>query len=86
MSMQVETGRARAADLLPFSARPGASHSSIRKRAGRDGRPRYQADYRDARGRVRTAGTFTTERDAERAWLQRELLPSQGRLGASDTG
>ena len=58
----------------------------VRKRAGDDGKPRYQANYRDARGRVQTAGTFATKRDAERAWLQRELLLSQGRLGAADTG
>jgi hypothetical protein len=58
----------------------------IRKRVDDDSRTRYQANYRDARGRVRTAGTFATKRDAERAWLQRELLLSQGRLGAADTG
>lgn len=58
----------------------------VRKRLGSDGRPQYQANYRDARGQVRTAGTYTTKRDAERAWLQRELLLSQGRLGAADTG
>jgi len=58
----------------------------IRKRVDDDSRTRYQANYRDARGRVRTAGTSATKRDAERAWLQRELLLSQGRLGAADTG
>lgn len=58
----------------------------LRKRLGADGKPRYQAVYRDARGRVRTAGTFGTKRDAERAWLQAELLLAQGRLGGADLG
>jgi integrase len=58
----------------------------LRKRVDEDGKTRYQANYRDARGRIQTAGTFATKRDAERAWVQRELLLSQGRLGAADTG
>ncbi len=57
-----------------------------RRRVGGDGRPRYQASYRDAKGRVRTAGTFTNKKDADRAWLQAELLLGQGRLGGADTG
>jgi hypothetical protein len=55
----------------------------VRKRVDEDGKARYQANYRDARGRVHSAGTFATKREAERAWLQRELLLSQGRLGAA---
>jgi integrase len=58
----------------------------IRKRADENGKHRYQACYRDAQGRVRTAGTHATKREAERAWLQIELLLSQGRLGAADLG
>ncbi len=58
----------------------------IRKRADDHGRHRYQACCRDAQGRVRTAGTRATKREAERAWLQVELLLSQGRLGAADLG
>lgn len=58
----------------------------VRKHAGTDGRPRYTAVYRDRRGRKRSAGTFSTKRDADRAWLQAELLMAQGRLGAADTG
>ncbi len=56
------------------------------KRLGRDGKPRYRACYRDARGRTRSAGTFRTKKDADRAWLQAELLLAQGRLGAADLG
>ena len=57
-----------------------------RRRTGTDGKPRYQASYRDARGRLRTAGTFTNRKDADRAWQQAELLMAHGRLGGADTG
>ena len=57
-----------------------------RRRTGADGKPRYQASYRDTRGRLRTAGTFTNRKDADRAWQQAELLMSQGRLGGADRG
>jgi len=62
------------------------AHGLVRKRADDHGRHRYQACDRDAQGRVRTAGTHATKREAERAWLQVELLLSQGRLGAADLG
>ncbi len=58
----------------------------VRRHTGTDGKPRYQASYRDARGRLRTAGTFTNRKDADRAWQQAELLMAQGRLGGADTG
>jgi hypothetical protein len=58
----------------------------VRKHIATDGRPRYTATYRDARGRKRSAGTFSAKRDADRAWLQAELLLAQGRLGATDLG
>ncbi len=58
----------------------------LRRHTGSDGRARYTAVYRDARGRKRSAGTFSTKRDADRAWLQAELLMAQGRLGAADLG
>lgn len=58
----------------------------VRKHSTAAGKTRYTAIYRDARGNKRSAGTFSTKRDAERAWLQRELLLSQGRLGSADTG
>lgn len=56
------------------------------KRPGRDDKPRYRACYRDSRGRTRSAGTFSNKKDADRAWLQAELLLAQGRLGGADTG
>lgn len=58
----------------------------VRKHTAASGKPRYTASYRDVRGRKRSAGTFATKRDADRAWLQAELLLSQGRLGAADVG
>lgn len=38
-----------------------------RKRSGQGGRTQYSAVYRDARGRIRHAGTFATRRQANRA-------------------
>lgn len=58
----------------------------VRKHCTDGGKTRFTAVYRDARGAKRSAGTFSNKRDAERAWLQRELLLSQGRLGSADTG
>jgi integrase len=58
----------------------------VRKHTGRDGKARYTATYRDGRGRKRSAGTFSNKRDADRAWLQAELLLAHGRLGGADTG
>jgi hypothetical protein len=39
-----------------------------RTRIGQDGVARYQALYRDIKGRRRSAGTFPTVARAERAW------------------
>jgi len=33
-----------------------------RRRVGTDGKAQYQATYRNAQGRLRTAGTYTTRR------------------------
>ena len=41
--------------------------SWVQKRVARDGSVRYTATYRDPAGRGRSAGTFTSRRDAERA-------------------
>jgi hypothetical protein len=41
---------------------------STRERAGSNGSVRYTALYRDLKGRQRSAGTFSTERQADRAW------------------
>src|SRR5690348_9771831 len=77
-----------AAILLPWPpprAR-GTAMAWTRKRPGTGGRPRYQACYRDARDRIRTAGTFATKKEAERAGVQAEALHATGRLGGADVG
>jgi integrase len=52
-----------------------------RKRRGTDGKPRYTAYYQDLRGRRRSAGTFATRRDADRAWHRAEVQLAEGRVG-----
>jgi Phage integrase, N-terminal SAM-like domain len=54
---------------------------STRARVGQDGSTRYVALYRDLRGRQRSAGTFTTEKQADKAWQRAEALVESGRLG-----
>jgi integrase len=58
----------------------------VRKRTGADGRPRYQASYRDARGEKKVAGTFGTKKAAEKAGYDAEALLAQGRLGGVEVG
>jgi integrase len=52
-----------------------------RKRADRDGRSRYTAYYVDVAGRRRSAGTFPTKREADRAWQRAEAKVAEGRVG-----
>ena len=51
-----------------------------RVRVGDDGRIRYAALYRDLKGRQRSAGTFATERQADRAWQRAEASIGLGRI------
>ncbi len=57
-----------------------------RKRMGRDGRPRYTAYYEDLGGHRRSAGTFTTLREANKAWQQATVRVSEGRGGNLQRG
>jgi integrase len=50
-----------------------------RRRVGRDGRPRYTAYYLDIRGVERSAGTFSSRKDADHAWQQVEVVQASGR-------
>jgi integrase len=50
------------------------------KRKTKDGETRYRACYRDIRGRIQAAGTFSNKRDADKAWQRAELKISEGRL------
>src|SRR5258706_16479512 len=52
-----------------------------RRREDSDGRVRWAAIYRDLRGRIRSAGTFTTEKAADRAWQRAEFRIAEGRVG-----
>lgn len=52
-----------------------------RKRVSGDGRSRYTAYYLDERQQERSAGTFASRRDAERAWQQVEAAIASGRPG-----
>jgi integrase len=52
-----------------------------RKRSGAAGKERYTAYYRDMRGRTCAAGTFTSKRDADKAWQRAEVRQAEGRLG-----
>jgi integrase len=47
-------------------------------RPTRGGRERYRACYRDLRGVIQTAGTFDTERKADRAWQAAEAKVYEG--------
>jgi hypothetical protein len=51
------------------------------KRKTRDGGIRYRACYRDVRGRIQAAGTFSNRRDADKAWQKAETRLAEGRLG-----
>ena len=52
-----------------------------KKRAGKDGKPRYTAVYVDLRGSERSAGTFPNQKAADRAWQKAEVELRQGRVG-----
>jgi integrase len=52
-----------------------------RKRVTKDGGERWTACYRDARGVIQNAGTFPTEKQADKAWQREEAKTSLGRLG-----
>src|SRR5215467_3716185 len=57
-----------------------------RKRTGTGGRVRYTAIYRDLRGRQRSAGSFATRREADRAWQRAEVMLGMGRVGEPARG
>ena len=52
-----------------------------RKRCGKDGKPRYTAYYHDLQDRQRSAGTFASKKEADRAWAKAEVALAEGRLG-----
>lgn len=52
-----------------------------RHRPGRNGVVRYQALYDDVKGHRRSAGTFATEKAADKAWQRAEARMAEGRMG-----
>jgi len=50
------------------------------KRIAKDGGKRYRACYRDIRGQIQTAETFSSKRDADKAWQRAETKLAEGRL------
>jgi integrase len=57
-----------------------------RARAGRDGKARYTAYYWDIRGRERSAGTFSSRKEADKAWQREESKVAEGRAGDPKRG
>ena len=57
-----------------------------RKRIGRDGKPRYTAYYLDIRGQERSAGTFSSKKDANDAWKEAEAAVRAGKQGDPGRG
>jgi integrase len=57
-----------------------------RPRPGRNGVTRYQALYDDVKGHRRSAGTFTTEKAADKAWHKAEARMDEGRMGNPSRG
>ena len=64
----------------------GVAVGYAKKRIGRDGKPRYTACYLDLRGRLRSAGTFDTEKKANEAWQGAEVKQREGRLADPKRG
>jgi len=52
-----------------------------RKRTGRDGKPRYTAYYKDLKDRERSAGTYSSLKEADKAWQRAESRLAEGRVG-----
>jgi integrase len=52
-----------------------------RVRTGRDGKRRYTAYYWDIRGCERSAGTFSSRKEADKAWQREETKVAEGRAG-----
>ena len=51
------------------------------RRKARGGSYRYRGCYRDVRGQIQSAGTFATQREADRAWQAAEVKLAEGRVG-----
>jgi integrase len=52
----------------------------LKERTDRHGNPRYTACYLDPRGALRSAGTYSSKKEANRAWQRAETKIAEGRL------
>ena len=52
----------------------------LKERTGRNGKVRYTACYLDVRGSLRSAGTFSNQKDANKAWQKAETKLAEGRV------
>lgn len=52
-----------------------------RSRTGADGKVRHTAYYKDISGHRRSAGTYSSKRDSDRAWQRAETKVAEGRVG-----
>ena len=52
----------------------------LKERTDRKDNPRYTACYLDPRGALRSAGTYSSKKDANRAWQRAETKIAEGRL------
>jgi site-specific recombinase XerD len=57
-----------------------------RERVGKNGKSRYTAYYDDIRGVRRSAGTFASSREADRAWQRAEARLDAGKIGDPKRG
>lgn len=57
-----------------------------RKRIGVSGKPRYTAYYNDLKGVRRSAGSFASKKEADKAWQRAEAKIAEGRLGDPGRG
>lgn len=57
-----------------------------RPRIGKDDKVRFAAVYRDLKGQIRHAGTFSTEKQADKAWQRAEAEAAKGRVWDSKRG
>src|SRR5450755_79392 len=64
----------------------GGAMGWLKERVGKDGGIAYTAMYRDLRGRERSAGTYSSRRQAERSWQRAESNLSAGRIGDPKRG
>jgi len=52
----------------------------LKERADRNGSPRYTACYIDPRGALRSAGTYSSKKAANKAWQRAETKLAEGRM------